>query len=407
VTLEPHLNGRVNGAYRPRIVEPFGEQPDSGEVGDPFVLEWAHRIEPHEHSSIVKGLIPAASLLAIYGPPRAGKSFLALEWALRLANGDDVLGMRSQRVGVAYVAPEAPNGVRKRVRGWMLDRGQEGEVIPFALIGRRVDFSSPEAADVQDLIESLQEAKIEFKEHGASLELVFVDTLARAMPGADENISADMGNAIAAMERISKALGVTICLVHHTGKEASRGLRGHSSLFAALDAAIELTLDEETGARRLKVAKQKDDEDGGSWGFTLRRVTIGEDSDGDPVTTCVVDYVDVDTRTRATVKPGKREALVYRAVKNAISNGGEAPPSHVVNELPPGIIVTTREAVRREADRLGLSQADVTNPTDDEVRKHEAAARQEFSRSIKTLIGQGLVGHYSLNNREGYLWLTR
>lgn len=44
-----------------RIVDPFGDQPDSGDVRDPFVLEWAHGIEPREHGSIVNGLTPAAA----------------------------------------------------------------------------------------------------------------------------------------------------------------------------------------------------------------------------------------------------------------------------------------------------------------------------------------------------------
>ena len=38
-------------------------------------------------------------------------------------------------------------------------------------------------------------------------------------------------------------------LVHHSGKDTSRGARGASSLRSAIDTEIELTLDEDEGVR--------------------------------------------------------------------------------------------------------------------------------------------------------------
>ena len=82
-----------------------------------------------------------------------------------------------------------------------------------------------------------------------------IDTLNQAAPGMDENSSEAMGEAIAAIKSIQAELGGLAMLVHHTGKDAARGLRGHSSLHAALDAAIEVRRDD--GRREWKKYKTK------------------------------------------------------------------------------------------------------------------------------------------------------
>lgn len=62
-------------------------------------------------------------------------------------------------------------------------------------------------------------------------------------------------------------------LVHHTGKDVAKGLRGHSSLLAAMDSAVEVT---RSGDRReWKVAKAKDGVDGEVHPFRLQIETLG------------------------------------------------------------------------------------------------------------------------------------
>ena len=75
-------------------------------------------------------------------------------------------------------------------------------------------------------------------------------------------------------------------LVHHTGKDATKGLRGHSSLFAALDAAVEVSRDGER--REWKVAKSKEGQDGDAHPFKLQIETLGTDDYGDVISSCVV-----------------------------------------------------------------------------------------------------------------------
>lgn len=116
--------------------------------------------------------------------------------------------------------------------------------------------------------------------------VIFIDTLNRAAPGADENSSRDMGSIIEGAKNLQGLTGGLVVLIAHTGKDATKGLRGHSSLFAALDAAI---LVERSGDNRTwKVEKAKDGEDGATHGFRLEGVIVGTDEFGEEVTSAVV-----------------------------------------------------------------------------------------------------------------------
>ena len=54
--------------------------------------------------------------------------------------------------------------------------------------------------------------------NGASGGVVVLDTLNRAVPGAEENDSKDMGAIIAAAKTLQRGVGGWVILVHHTGR---------------------------------------------------------------------------------------------------------------------------------------------------------------------------------------------
>jgi hypothetical protein len=64
-------------------------------------------------------------------------------------------------------------------------------------------------------------------------------------------------------------------------------MRGHSSLFAALDGAIEVKRN--NAGRTWTVAKTKDGEDGKTTPFELLVHYLGADADGEPITSCTVE----------------------------------------------------------------------------------------------------------------------
>jgi hypothetical protein len=135
------------------------------------------------------------------------------------------------------------------VKAYQAKHGRVADGFRFLLQG--LDIRN--ATDRADLVQAVRAA-------GWNGGVLCLDTLNRAAPGMDENDSKSMGEAIGAAKAIQAELGGLVLLVHHTGKDATKGLRGHSSLHAALDAAIEVTRTDDR--REWKVAKSKDGEDG-------------------------------------------------------------------------------------------------------------------------------------------------
>jgi hypothetical protein len=131
------------------------------------------------------------------------------------------------------------------------------------------------------------------------------------MAGGDENSAETMTKAIERCKRLSVATGAVVVLVHHSGKDTSKGSRGHSSLLGAADAEFEVTKD--GAAHQLRVSKQKDGEDGLKWGFALRVVEIGRDEDDEPITSCVVMEAEVPV-----AKVGGRPLGAYAVEINAV-----------------------------------------------------------------------------------------
>lgn len=144
-------------------------------------------------------------------------------------------------------------------------------------------FDLRESHDVSDLCEAVLL-------HGGNGGLVVLDTLSRAAPGTDENSASDMGELIAACAEIQRRTGGAVLLVHHTGKDVTKGLRGHSSLNGAVDVAIETTRNGDF--REWVIVKSRDSADGAHNGFSLKLVTIGDDVSGLPVSSYVVEPMD-------------------------------------------------------------------------------------------------------------------
>jgi putative DNA primase/helicase len=234
----------------------------------------------------VKGIIPEKGIGAIYGPSGSAKTFLALDMAIGIAQGAEWFGYRVRRCPVVYVCLEGEAGLSVRL----------GAYSTKGTIPRNIHFLDQplnllDSKDVVDLTTAIRGRE-------ATQGLVVIDTLNRAAPGLDENSSVDMGKAISAVKMIQQAVGGLVLLVHHTGKDAAKGMRGHSSLYAALDAAIEVRRSGDL--REWSVAKAKDGADGMAHAFRLDVVALGVDEDGDPVTSCVI-----QAATGATARQSK------------------------------------------------------------------------------------------------------
>ncbi|MFN5643426.1 MAG: AAA family ATPase [Sphingomonadales bacterium] len=250
----------------------------------------------------VKRLLPTTGIAAIFGPSGSGKSFLAKDMAVRIALGQDWFGHRTKACPVTYVMLEGEAGLCNRVTAW---EAHNGTTIPSNFKALAQPFQLADPDHVAEL--------------GALLPaggLVIIDTLNRSAPGLDENSSQDMGRILAGMKRLQEITGGLVLVVHHTGKDASKGLRGHSSLHAALDGAIEV--ERSANSRFWSAAKVKDGEDGKQVAFQLHRVVLGKDADGDEISSCAVGP-DTGAVFRKPEPSGKSQRSAISTIRRSLS----------------------------------------------------------------------------------------
>lgn len=235
---------------------------------------------------IVKGIMPGRGTGAIYGPSTVGKTFVELDLAAHIAEGRAWFGLRVKARPVAILALEGAGGIQKRVRAWEQYHGRRFPAGVKFVPPPDGGFDLRNERDVADLIARLQ-CKVG---RGAVL---CIDTLGQALPGGDENGGKDYSLALSMAGRIERALEGFVVLVGHTGKDEHRGLRGNSNLFAGLDMVLRLTsVPGEAGRAAWTIEKSKDGEDGLTRHFRRVVVDLGQDEDGDMVTSCAIEPVE-------------------------------------------------------------------------------------------------------------------
>lgn len=259
------------------------EFPDEGAAAPVVKKQRFHIAQAAEFASVaptrwlIKNVLPDAELTVIYGESGSGKSFMALDMACAIARGTPWRNHRVKQAPVVYIAAEGAGGFRKRLQAYALANGINLADLPVYVMDAAPNFL--EKADALDVARAIVAAV-------PGCGAVFVDTVAQVMPGGNENSGEDMGKMLAHCKGIHRAVKCPVQLVHHAGKDASKGARGWSGLRAAADAELEVVRSGD--ARAMRLSKQKDGEDNTIFGFRLETVQLGVDEDLEPVTSCVV-----------------------------------------------------------------------------------------------------------------------
>lgn len=218
---------------------------------------------------LVQGIITTDGVGGIYGPPGSLKSFLALGMALSVSYGMPWLGRQTVQTGVLYVAAEGVRGLGRRIRAWQRKNKLENVDAPFRLLAASVNLT--DTAQTAKLIRTaIAAAALE----GCHIGLVIIDTVARAMAGADENSAQDMGRFINGCDAIKQEVGCAVLGIHHSGKDKERGARGSSAFLGAMDMLARVERSEIGTSVTLTIEKQKDDEEGDPIVLSVEKVDV-------------------------------------------------------------------------------------------------------------------------------------
>ncbi|HXJ44237.1 MAG TPA: AAA family ATPase, partial [Bryobacteraceae bacterium] len=368
---------RLSKGLLPKIVvapEPEAEAPKAG--GRPAILhlEDVERLPPPEF--LIAGLVPAGGLTVVYGPPKSGKTFLVLSACLHLAASRDWFGRAVKGGAVVYIAGEGVGGLGNRLKAMRQHYGIPSN-IPFYVIPRAVNFTDPTAPDA--LIKLIRDTIGD-----EPVAMVVVDTLARAMPGADENSAKEVGLVIAGCDRVRDVLGCAVVPIHHQGKDETRGLRGTSAIRGAVDAAFKVN---GTGKQvTLRNEDQKDAETAPDMVFDMIEVAVGI---GRTSLVPVLSDEKMSQNSGGHLNVPYIQAILLNCLVNLCAAGHSAIVPQVGDNVPPDI--------------QGVNVNDLRAAFYEKLPTHGYEAKKRaFSRSIMALYMRQLIGM-----KEPWVWLAK
>ena len=336
---------------------------------------------------LVENLIEEGSISVIYGLPKRGKTFVAVSLALNLIKGKSWLGNEIKYASnVLYVAYEDPEFIKMRFQA--LNKACFGN---HEIGSDQLNIiSHPPDIFTNHFVAALEQYFYEKTIVETTHHVLIIDTLALAMAGiGDENNSGTMDQVIDYFRRI-KAIGISIIFIHHSGKDPSKGLRGHNSLEAAIDNGfliekkpnISQVIVKQTHCRNgpadqrfildLRTEFLKDESDIRDLGFSVPYLVFAEDRQAD------------EEKPNSFKGP---ELVLLRSLQNLLN---ESPIDvQTLLELPNSTIAVTSTDLEEQCREAGISPNG----------KSKSAHKKAFIRAK-----DGLLEKQVIIERQGFIW---
>ena len=252
---------------------------------------------------LIKDILIDGGIATIYGESGSTKSFLAIDLAMHLATGSEWFGLEVNRgIPIIYTALEGFRGVVKRIKGWC----KKNEISPSNIFIDHDSLLLGEQGSVESFINY-------YKANNFHRGMIIIDTFNMACPNIEENSAKEMSGVITKAKLIAEKLNSTVLIIHHSGKDESRGMRGSSSLKASMDTIIYVKQDS-NGNCEWSLEKSKDSECGVRYGYRLE--TIEVEMNGEIETTCTLDKLGEILDKKKKVRLSDKQTRVLNLVKD-------------------------------------------------------------------------------------------
>ena len=345
-------------------------------------LEWCEDIGPLLVGLwLIKQFLPAEGLALIYGHSGSGKTFLALDIAMHVALGWEWCGRKVKQGAVVYVGAEGQTGLRNRIAAFKQHHGIDEA--PIALIPCPIDLQAPDA-DTGRLIDAIETVQDRY----GRAALIIVDTISKTFGSGKENTD-DMATYVANLQRVQSEFRTCVLAVHHRPLASdSTEPRGHGSLKAGVDSVV---LVEAGVTKKASLTKLKDGEIGQPILFNIRPVTLGEDEDGDPVTSCVVEPTNVDMnrsadpKAKALAKLNDRQRIVLERIKDALEHDGVLPTQASIPDDEINLVRTPRVVKLGQVSDRCIAALSIAG------EQNSDTPRRNFDRAKVRLQALGLI----------------
>lgn len=262
---------------------------------------------------LVKKWIQRGGLAMVFGDSGCGKTFVVLDWVLRIASDvDDWAGQKVRHGGVVYLAGEGHYGLKARIAGWKQYHKVEH-------LNAWVSSSDCELNTTEGLAKTISEIR---SLEAGDISVIVVDTLHRFLVG-DENKAVDAKTMLDACSTLSRTFDCSVILVHHTGanQDAKGRARGSTAWRGALDNQILVT----TSGDRIKLEQVKNKDGEIAEPVYLEKIPVHlpgwYDDDGEPVSTLILEP-DEDGAEKETTKLTKSQHFGLQTYREAAEKYG-------------------------------------------------------------------------------------
>lgn len=348
---------------------------------------------------LVKNLLPETGVGLLSGQSGTYKSFVGIKLAGAIGTGQPFAGLAIKRQGAALIfASEGAGELPIRLEA-LSQAEHGGQVLPVYYCDaaiRLLDKSSV-ATVIATAMSVAEDAQRDYK---LPLALILIDTVIAAAGFAksgDENDAAVGQKLMAALSEISRATGTFVLGIDHFGKAPETGTRGTSAKEAAADVVLALlaqkALSGEVTAPRLCIRKRRGGPAGVEHPFTVKSVRLGQDEDGDEVTSLAISF------SAAVPPPADDEAgkwspslrLLRKILMTLLATAGEQMAPFADG---PSVLAIKMEFVRAEFYKQHTSS------------EHEDTKRKAFDRAVSRAQERDLIGVREVSGVK-WLWLLK
>jgi hypothetical protein len=312
--------------------------------------------ERREATWLIHNVLEANVLAVLAGPRASFKSFIALDWAMRIAMADNP---------VVILSGEGA-GLGRRAEAWMQEHGKGRSIDELNVLALESVANLNAEQDMLDLQEAIDQA-------GIRPALVIVDTFSKFSAGLDENSNQEVAEYLSKLTvGLRERYTATVLLVAHSGHGDAKRPRGASALMANPDAEY---IVERPDAQAMVVAvsreRFKDTASLSPLGYEAVEVPLGRiDKYGEPVKSLVMKETSAPGKPAVAHSPqGKAQRTILYALRER----------QKASETP---LVWTVEEIRQIGRECGVPRQSV----------HDAVEKLMLSPFLKATVGGSMLG---------------
>jgi AAA domain len=312
-------------------------------------------------------------LIVVWGPPKCGKTFWVFDLMMHAALGWEYRGRRVEAGTVVYIACEGERGLSARKEAFRLAKLPEDADPSFYLLTTRLDLPAQVDELILDIVAQIP---------ANSCAAIVLDTLNRSIAGSESD-DADMGAYVKAADKLREQFRCAIIIIHHCGIVDKRP-RGHTSLTGAADAQIAVKRDASSQIIAT-VEFMKDGEEGEQTVSRLKVVEVGNDEDGEPITSCVIEPTNGTPRPAPSPEERRLTASQRRALdmlNEAIIKDGKIPAA--CDHIPADTPCVPEDLWRQYCYAGQIADSD-----------KQEAKRQAFKRAAQQLLAARRIGKWN------------